>query len=92
MLFDLENDPHEQTNVANKHPEIVNKATHYYMEWLDEMLMTSKNKVDPLWTVLKEGGPLHARGGLKKYCEYLKQTNREWAIDKLYERHPNEAR
>jgi len=53
-------------------------------------MMTMQNDTDPLWTVMKEGGPYHARGQLKKYCEHLKKTGREWAIPELQKRHPRE--
>jgi len=39
--------------------------------------------VDPLWTVIKEGGPYHARGHLRAYCERLERTGRGWAIPEL---------
>jgi hypothetical protein len=45
---------------------------------------------DPLWTVMQEGGPLHARGHLKSYCDRLKATKRAWAIPELLRRHPND--
>jgi len=47
-------------------------------------------ETDPLWTVMKEGGPFHARDRLAKYCEFLKKTGREWAIPELQKKHPNE--
>jgi hypothetical protein len=46
--------------------------------------------VDPMDTVLAEGGPSHARGHLEKYCEFLEQTGRAWAIPELKKRHPGE--
>jgi len=45
---------------------------------------------DPMWTVMKEGGPAHSRGFLAKYCEFLEQTGRGWAIPELRKRHPRE--
>jgi hypothetical protein len=33
-----------------------------------------------MWTVLREGGPLHTRGYLKDYCARLQDTGRaQWA-------------
>jgi hypothetical protein len=54
------------------------------------MMMTMPYDTDPLWTVMREGGPYHARGHLKKYCEYLEKTGRSWAIPELRKRHPQE--
>ena len=90
MLFDLESDPYEQFNLAESHPEICLQALAHLNEWHDEMMGTMDSQVDPLWTVMQEGGPFHARGQLKKYTELLEGTPREWAIEELKKRHPQE--
>jgi len=90
MLFDIEKDPYEQHNLAESHPEVCLKALAFLNEWHDEMMLTMESQVDPLWTVMKEGGPFHVRGQLKKYCELLEGTPREWAIAELKKRHPQE--
>ncbi len=90
MLFDLENDPHEQFNLASKHQDVCKRALGYLTEWHEEMMSTMDNPTDPLWTVMNEGGPFHARGALQKYCESLEGTPREWAIEELKKRHPGE--
>jgi hypothetical protein len=45
---------------------------------------------DPMRQVLAEGGPCHAAGKLKDYCEFLEKTGRGWAIPELKKRHPRE--
>ncbi|HCE46235.1 MAG TPA: sulfatase [Lentisphaeria bacterium] len=90
MLFNLKKDPNEQFNLADKNPDKVKEGISYLNEWHDEMMMTMQCDTDPLWTVMKEGGPFHARGHLKKYCEYLKKTGRSWAIPELEKGHPRE--
>lgn len=92
MLFNVRTDPHEQRNVAAQHPEVCREATYYLQEWHSRMMQTMPRgyDVDPLWTVMKEGGPFHARGHLKSYCEYLEKTGRGWAIPELKRRHPRE--
>lgn len=90
MLFDIENDPYEQHNLAKERPELCEIARSKYMQWHDEMMMTSDHETDPLWTVMREGGPYHAKGWLKEYIERLKVTDREWAVEKLKEKHPQE--
>jgi len=92
MLFNIEADPHEQNDLAEKHPEICKEAAWNLLEWHDEMMMKGSEKFDndPLWTVIKEGGPLHARGMLKQYCDRLDKTERGWAIEELKKRHPRE--
>lgn len=83
MLFDIETDPHMQSNLSESRPEICDKAARMILDWTDEMMKTSDFEVDPLWTVLKEGGPLHARGQLPEYIKRLEGTDREYGIDLL---------
>jgi len=92
MLYNLEDDPHEQNNLAQEKPEVCHRARAHYMDWHDEMMETMPYKTsrDPMWTVLEEGGPFHARGNLARYIEYLKETGREDAIPELKKRHPQE--
>ncbi|KPL06818.1 sulfatase, partial [bacterium SM23_57] len=90
MLFDLDNDPHEQFNLASKYPDICLKAVYYLNEWHDRMMMTMDSPVDPMWIVINEGGPFHAKGALKSYIESLKGTDRAWALDEYRKRHPRE--
>ena len=61
-------------------------------EWHDRMMATQLDgyTVDPMQTVLAEGGPFHARGHLKNYCTFLEKTGRAWAVEELRKRHPRE--
>jgi choline-sulfatase len=98
MLFDLESDPHEQNNVAEEHPDICREATYRLDQWHErQMLKMAENAsdvVDPLWTVIREGGPFHAnavdgRGQppkLTTYVERLKATGRAEGAKRLQER------
>lgn len=90
MLFDIENDPHQQENLAAERKDICQAAVSKYLDWHDEMMLTMDDDIDPMWTVIREGGPGHARGCLKKYCEHLQKTNRGWAIEELKKKHPTE--
>lgn len=83
MLFDIENDPHEQHNLAEDRPDIIQKGKAYLNEWYDEMMRTSKDGVDPLRTTIMEGGPLHTRGMLDSYCKRLEETGRGKLAEKL---------
>ncbi len=90
MLYNLEEDPHEQNDVAESNRAECDEGLRQLHDWHESMMSTMDYDSDPMWTVIKEGGPFHARGFLKGYCEHLKKTGREWAVDKLKERHPRE--
>jgi arylsulfatase A-like enzyme len=90
MLFDIEKDPHEQHNTAEQNPDICMKAVYFLNQWHDNMMKTMDSDADPLWTVIREGGPYHARGHLKEYCSWLEKTGRGHAVPELKKRHPGE--
>ncbi|MEM9489834.1 MAG: sulfatase, partial [Myxococcota bacterium] len=46
--------------------------------------------VDPMWTVLREGGPKHTRGQLSGYLDRLRRTERGRWADRLAAAHPGE--
>ncbi|MGE5557470.1 MAG: sulfatase [Bacillota bacterium] len=90
MLFDIGKDPHEQFDLAPEYPDVCREAVYLLNSWHDAMMQSMPFDIDPLWTVIKEGGPFHARGQLQRYCEYLEQTGRGSAVPELKKRHPYE--
>ena len=90
MLFDLDSDPHEQFNLVDEHPEIVRQSLAMLSEWQGDMMKQSEHDVDPLMTVLREGGPFHTRGELTRYLQHLRDTGREHHAEKLARLHPDE--
>jgi len=90
MLFDLNEDPYEQHNLAKERKDKCLEAVYYLTEWHDEMMMTMDSDVDRLWTVMKEGGPYHAKGHLPEYVKRLEKTGRGHAVEELIRRHPRE--
>ena len=90
MLFDLDDDPHEQVDLSDEHPEVVGYAMQCLEEWRRDMMKRSNHDVDPLMTVLREG-PLHTRGNLPDYLTRLRATGRPQHARRLAERHPEEA-
>jgi len=87
MLFDLDGDPHEQADRAADHPEVAERGLALLARWERAMSQTSPSDVDPLWTVLREGGPFHTRGQLPAYLERLRATGRAEAARALERRH-----
>lgn len=92
MLFNLSEDPHEQHDLSQKRPELVDKALRMVADWQREQMQTSRTNVDPMMTVLREGGPLHTRGCLPAYLERLRATGRAHHAERLARLHPEEAR
>lgn len=91
MLFDLVNDPHEQHNLADDKPEVVNRAMALLADWQHEMMLRSRHNVDPMMSVLREGGPFHTRGELPAYLQRLRETGRAHHAERLAALHPDEA-
>lgn len=69
-LYDLSTDPHETTNLASTHHDVVGEALRLMDEWLGEQMANSP-RGDPLWGVIQEGGPLHANERSREWAAYL---------------------
>ena len=61
MLFDLKNDPFEQQDLAGERRDVCKEAVYLLNEWHDGMMASMEHDTDPLWTVMREGGPYHAK-------------------------------
>jgi arylsulfatase A-like enzyme len=85
MLFDLSSDPHEQHDLSNDRPDLVDRALGHLATWHQAMIRTADTPVDPLMTALGEG-PLHARGKLHHYAERLRATGRANQVQALLAR------
>jgi arylsulfatase A-like enzyme len=92
MLFDVEDDAHEQHNLAGERLEVCKDAACILNRWHDDVMKTMPPgyDADPLWTVMKEGGPAHARGELREFCKRLEASGRGHAVEELKRRHPRE--
>ncbi len=88
MLYNIKHDPHEQNDLAEAKPELVNQAMKYLEEWHGDMMRTAKHPQDPMWFVMKEGGPMHTRLGVKDYVKRLKETGREKQAEIMKSKHP----
>lgn len=91
MLFDLEADPHEQRDILTGRPDLGNRAMAMLEDWNRAMALSSRTNVDPLMTVLREGGPFHTRGQLSGYLKRLHATGRARHAEALAARHPRDA-
>lgn len=88
MLFHVKEDPHQLHNVAEDHPDLCQKGAKIILDWVDEMMQKSDYDIDPMWTVMKEGGPEHCRGAFENYIKRLEGTPREYGIELLRKQYP----
>lgn len=88
MLFNLADDPHEQHDLAPENPALCARGARLLLDWTEDMMKTSSSDADPLWTVLREGGPEHCRGQLPGYLLRLRATGREQGAALLREHYP----
>jgi arylsulfatase A-like enzyme len=80
LLFDVVSDPHEQHDQAAERPDVVDHCLALLGEWQADAMLRSRSGVDPMATVVAEGGGWYARGKGAEYTERLRQTGRgEWA-------------
>ncbi len=91
MLFNLTRDPHEQNEISAQRPDIAARGLSLLADWEREMMVTGASDIDPMMTVLREGGPHHARGCLADYLERLRATGRGEYADRLARLHPKEV-
>jgi arylsulfatase A-like enzyme len=90
MLFNVEDDPHEEKDIAMERRDICDMGARILLDWHDGMMKRMPDAIDPLWTVMREGGPEHSRGNLPEYVRRLEQTGRGHAVAELKRRHPQE--
>ncbi len=83
MLFDIDADPYLTNDLTEARPELVNEGLALLERWTTEMMATSEQTVDPLWTVMSEGGPFHTRDEWQPYVHRLREAGRSEAADWL---------
>ena len=76
MLFNIADDPHELNDLAESQPALADHGQALIEKWTSDMMESSDCTVDPLWTVMSEGGPYHTRSNLQRYCQRLRETGR----------------
>ena len=89
MLFEMSVDPHETTDLADRHTDVRDVAASMLRDWTCEQLERS-GLDDPMDVVRREGGPYHVRRHLAPYLERLRETGREHWANVLTARHADE--
>ncbi len=87
MLFNLREDPYEQRDLKDENPAVTAQLAKRLLDWTDDQMMVSDTVSDPLWEVMKEGGPSHTRGFLPNYLKRLEATGRAEGARLLRQRH-----
>ncbi|MEZ4636833.1 MAG: sulfatase [Caldilineaceae bacterium] len=72
MLFDIDADPHETTNLVGQRPDVLGEGLRRMDEWMGQQ-MNRGLRGDPFWGVIAEGGPLHANEHSKPWRDYLQR-------------------
>lgn len=90
MLFNLKEDPYEQHDVKEAHPELCEKGAKIILDWQEKAMSESAYQIDPMWTVMRENGPYHTWNGLDAYLERLEKTGREEGARRLREKYQKE--
>jgi arylsulfatase A-like enzyme len=89
MLYDVTEDPHELDDMATTDPALVNEGLALLEHWTADEMRLSRRTVDPMWIVMREGGPFHARftsPQFEAYVERLRQTGRAAHAEDLLRR------
>jgi len=87
MTFNVAEDPHELDDLTESQPALADHGQALLERWTGEMMSRSPYTVDPLWTVMREGGPYHIREIAARYLPHLRNTGRGHHADFL-EAHP----
>ena len=87
MLFHVKDDPHELHNLAPERPDLCARGAKMILDWTEQMMKSSRSDTDPMWTVMREGGPEHCRGELRRYMERIDGTPRAYGIPLLEEQY-----
>ncbi len=88
MLFDLDADPYEQNDLSSALPDVCAQGARLILNWQEEMMAVSDSPIDPMWTVMEEGGPYHApQSALERYVKRLEDTGRPGGAKALREKY-----
>jgi len=94
-LYDLKSDPHETENLARECPHVVQEGLALLDDWRDERMREAavgenggipeapRALADPLFEIMREGGPYYTRDAVESYAERLRDTNREEHADSI---------
>ena len=91
MLYNVKEDPHEQYDLAKEMPQLCARAARFLLDWEEDVMLTSPSAIDPMWIVIREGGPFNCSGRLGEYLNRLEVTGRHEGAEELRRRHPKEV-
>lgn len=83
LLFNLAEDPHEEHDLSAAQPEVTEMAKALLHDWHAAMIERDDTHVDPMVTVLREGGPFYTRDRYTAFTKHLRETGRAHHADAL---------
>lgn len=88
-LYDVAADPHITHDLADAEPARLNEGLALLETWTAEQMQRSPHQTDPMWTTIREGGPLHTRWSprMAGYLQRLRDTGRAHHADYLEAKH-----
>ena len=89
MLFNIAEDPHELNNLIEQEPERAERMKMELEEWIREQLDDAGMDFDPMEEVVKEGGPYHTRGWLRKYIDAYTDMGEPEIARRMKEKYEN---
>ena len=73
MLFNVKEDPHELNDLAESKKDVLYHGVALLEQWVAREMTKTRQGVDPMWTVMSEGGSFHSRDELKPHTDFLRK-------------------
>jgi hypothetical protein len=86
MLFDLQTDRHETTNLFEVHQSQAEHCDHLLTEWWHQNLSRLDAGPDPMLTVTEKGGPWYSRPITSRFRSACGPRGRSWAANEIERR------
>jgi arylsulfatase A-like enzyme len=80
-LYDMENDPHQLVNVADRYPEVVKEMDYRIAEWVQQNLAKHGHRGDPMQKVIETGPFKYVTPG--GWAQRLRTEGREEVAEEL---------
>jgi hypothetical protein len=83
MLFNVTDDPHLLSDLSQARPDVLNEGLAKLETWQVEQVAKCPELIDPMLTVLAEGGPFHTREMVPAYYDHLRAIGKADVAERL---------